>query len=214
MGVQGREVPQELLDHERVTEPRVGVSVVVDRWPSGLLQRLLGLDERSSSPQRPSWSLKPRPRTVQVHALLWCVAKGNARVVRSVVAHVDINGAGPAAAVVDAASDHGFDVVRYKRPGFFVLLVVVSEVRDGKDAATDAANLAALGSVDVAGAPVDIAALHAHKDLTAIGPVVPQQWGSVVVARGAADRVREQIPCPFVAADGTVAVTINVDLRL
>ncbi len=208
MGVRGREVPQKLIEHERVTEPRVAITVVVEHWPTGLLHKLPGL--------------KPKPRALHLDVGLWCVSRGEARLVRSVSGPVTAAGLG-VVAVNAAVADQGHDVVRYKRPGSFVLLVSIGE-GDGS------LSLPSLSEVLVDGTQTPIVELAKSTALTPVtatpssstsssstsssSPSASSRWGASVVARGAVDRIRETIRFPFMSPDGQVGVAVDVDLRL
>jgi hypothetical protein len=201
LGVAGREVPTNLLENERVTEPTLGLGLVVERWPKGGLLSMFGIG-------------RPVPRSLQLHALLWCVSAHRARLVRSVLAHTDVNGAGTATVGVDATSDHGHDVVRYKRPGFFVLVAVVSEGRPGPAAVADQGWLATRTSLSLPDGAVAIEDLGATKSPTPFATDIVGGWGALVVARAAADRVKETLPLSFTSSDGAAAVKLRVSLRL
>jgi hypothetical protein len=201
LGVAGRAVPPNLLENERVTEPTLGLGLVVDSWSGGGLLARFGIG-------------RPAARRLQLHALLWCVSAHRARLVRSILAHADVDGAGTAAVVVDASSDHGHDVVRYKRPGFFVLLAAVSEGRDGPAAVADQTWLATRLTFTLPSGPVAVEDLGATKSPTAVATDIAGGWGALVVAKPAADRVKETLPLPFTSTDGAVAVKLRVSLRL
>jgi hypothetical protein len=201
LGVAGRAVPQNLLENERVTEPELDVSGAVTAWPGGILGRL-GLGAPSS-------------RELQLHALLWCVSAHRARLVRSLRLAATVTGAGPIAFTRQAASSHDHDVVRYKRPGFFVLLVGLSEGRGEAGAVVDAEHLTHRDALDVGGGPRSLVDLAGVTTPTAVPLTIAGLWGGLVVARAAADRVKEQLALPPLASpDGKAKVTLTVNLRL
>ncbi len=201
LGVAGRAVPTNLLENERVTEPTLGLGLVVDTWPGGGLLARFGIG-------------RPAPRSLQLHALLWCVSAHRARLVRSILGHADVDGPGTAEVVVDATSDHGHPVVRYKRPGFFVLLAAVSEGRPGPAAVADQTWLATRLALALPTGPVAIEDLGATKAPTAVAVDIAGGWGALVVAKPAADRVKETLPLPFASSDGAVTAKLRVSLRL
>ncbi len=200
LGVAGRDVPTNLLDNERVTEPTLGLGLVVDTWPGGFLSRF-GIG-------------RPAARSLQLHALLWCVSGHRARLVRSILGHADIDAAGAVEVIVDATSDHGHPVVRYKRPGFFVLLAAVSEGRPGPAAIADQTSLSIRSSLALPVGLVAIEGLGATKTPTPVAAETAGGWGALVVAKPAADRVKESLQLPFVSPDGAVTVKLRVSLRL
>jgi hypothetical protein len=201
LGVAGRAVPQHLLDNERVTEPSMGLSLVVDRWPTvGVLARLL--------------SGRPAPRTLHLHALLWCVSSQRAVLVRSLRAHAHLASAGPVAVVIDAADDHGHESVRYRRPGSFVLLAVVCEGRGDVDPTATHQALLTTTALPIETAQRPIAELTNTSTPTPVELGLPSSWGSFVVAKAAADRVKEQLTWSVTSTDGTVSATVAVALRL
>jgi len=201
LGVAGRDVPTNLLENERVTEPSLGLALVVDRWPKGGLLSLFGVG-------------RPGRRSLQVHALLWCVSAHRPRLVRSLVGHADVDAAGTTEVVIDERSDHGHAVVRYKRPGFFVLLAAVSEGRPGPAAVADHTWLASRLALTLPTGPVAIEDLGTTKSPTAVATDIVGAWGALVVAKPAADRVKETVPLKFAAPDGAVEATLRVSLRL
>jgi hypothetical protein len=201
LGVAGRAVPQHLLDNERVTEPSMGLSLVVDRWPTvGVVARLV--------------SGRPTPRTLHLHALLWCVSSQRAVLVRSLRAHAHLTSVGPVAVVVDAADDHGYETVRYRRPGSFVLLAAVCEGRSDKDPTANHQALLTTTAVSIAQQQRPIAELTNMSTPTPVELGLPSSWGSFVVAKAAADRVKEQLTWSVTSTDGTVSATLAVVLRL
>lgn len=201
LGVAGREVPTNLLENERVTEPTLGLGLVVDTWPGGGLLSRFGIG-------------RPAARSLQLHALLWCVSAHRPRLVRSILGHADVDGAGTTNLVVDATSDHSHPVVRYKRPGFFVLLAAVSEGRPGPAASADQAWLSTRVSLALPSGPVAIEDLGGTKAPTAVAVDITGGWGALVVAKPAADRVKETLPLPFSSPDGAVTAKLQVSLRL
>lgn len=200
LGVAGRAVPQNLLDNERVTEPRLDLTAAITAWPGGLLGRL-GLGA-------------PTSRPLQAHALLWCVSAHRARLVRSLRLAATVTGTGSVSLERRAASTHDHDVVRYKRPGFFVLLVALSEARSEADAVVDADHLAHTDAVEVDGAKRPLVELAALTTAATVPLSVAGLWRGVVVARAAADRVKEQIALPMTSPDGKAKATLTVTMRL
>jgi len=201
LGVAGREVPTNLLENERVTEPSVDVGAAIGAWPGGLLGRL-GIGAPSS-------------RELQVHALLWCVSAHRARLVRSLRLTATATGGGPLRLEPRASSSHGHDVVRYKRPGSFVLLVALGEGRGDAAAVVDADHLASRDAFDVGGASRSIVDLAQVTTPTTVPLAIAGLWGAFVVARPAADRVKEQLALPPLSSpDGKAKATLTVNLRL
>ncbi len=201
LGVAGREVPQHLLDNERVTEPSLGLGLSVERWPaSGIVARL--------------FSGRPAPRALHLHALLWCVSAQRAVLVRSLRAHAELAGPGAISVVIDEHSDHGHETVRYRRPGSFVLVAAVCEGRADVEARANHAALVSMHSVAIADQKRSLAELTTTATPTPIQLALPSSWGAFVVAKAAADRVKEQVTWSTTSPDGSVAAMLAVSLRL
>ena len=210
MGVSGREVPRELIDNERVTEPTLAVRATLEhRASGGLLARLL---HRSTGPDR-----------LDVHLCLWCCSSKQVRLVRSIAAHGVVSDPGPIT-LQARDDDHGHAVVRYRRPGFFVVtaLVTIGRSQDGADA--DDRALRAADHVGLAGADavslLSVASSTTPVPITVAGlstapstpPLRLQQ--AMLVARAAADRVKEPVSLPLTSADGHCQLRLAIDLRL
>jgi len=205
MGVSGREVPQELIDNERVTEPTIAVRATLEhRASTGLLSRLL---------HRPA----PSER-LDVHVCLWCCGSKQVRLVRSLSGHAMLTEPGPVTLYGVVASDHGFDVVSYRRPGFFVVTSLITVGRSPLDVDIDRQALHAADRVTVAGEPGP-RSLLTMADATTATPVTvaglstsaPQ---AMLVARAAADRVKETVSLPVSSVDGQLRLVVAIDLRL
>ena len=210
MGVSGREVPQELIDNERVTEPTIAVGATLEhRASTGLLARLL---HRPVVPER-----------IDVHVCLWCCSSKQVRLVRSIAAHGVVSDPGPI--ILHARDDdHGHAVVRYRRPGFFVVtaLVTIGRSQDGADAddralqaadhvglaGADAVSLLSVGS-STTPVPITVAGLSTAPSTP---PLRLQQ--AMLVARAAADRVKGTVSLPLTSADGQCQLRLAIDLRL
>jgi hypothetical protein len=205
MGVSGREVPQELIDNERVTEPSIAVRTTLEhRATPGLLSRLFN---RSVESER-----------LDVHVCLWCCSSKQVRLVRSISGHAMLTEPGPVTLYAVVADDHGFDVVRYRRPGFFVVTSLITVGRSPLDVDIDRQALHAASQVTVAGEPAP-RSLLTMADATTATPVIvaglstsaPQ---ATVLARAAADRVKETLTLPVSSRDGQLRLTVSIDLRL
>jgi hypothetical protein len=202
LGVHGKDVPTRLLDNERVTEPEVKlVSLVVHQAKRGFFE-------------------KAAPATL--HVALFVIDAAGARCCRRATFSTTLH-KGTATLVPVAVDDDFDDVVRYRRPGRFVVLTALVE-GGGHDARL------ALGQrwVDDDGATVLVdgasAALHGDVVTRTTSPrmvELPASFGagflhaaSALVAIDVVDRVRATLALPLSSADGSRTATLTLDVRL
>ncbi|HEY1098173.1 MAG TPA: hypothetical protein VGF99_04565, partial [Myxococcota bacterium] len=119
LGVKGNDVPDQILDNERVTEPELSARLDIDVAKRGLFKA---------------------PGVLDVHVALFVVDNRGARLARTVSLQ-GASGRAPCAAVLTTTSKKQDDVVRYRRPGHFVVVALVTE---SAAPAADAAHAAAL----------------------------------------------------------------------
>lgn len=201
LGVAAHDVPEQLLHNERVTEPEVAAACVVEQWPTPGFFARFGFGT-------------PRLHTLRAHAALWCVSSNGARLVRSGRWRGVLTTAGNVSLVDDGVDQHGHEVVRYRRPGFFVLVSMLTADRTDDDAAADHRALVAAATFDVEGASRPLAALGSYTTTTRSRLTAVPAWGVHVTAIPAADRVKQQVVATTTSPDGLVRTTLNLTVRL
>ncbi len=200
LGVSAHDVPEQLLHNERVTEPEVTAACVVEQWPTPGFFARFGFGT-------------PRLHTLRVHSALWCVSSG-ARLVRSARWRGVLTGAGNVSLVDDGANLHGHDVVRYRRPGYFVLASMLTVDRTDDDAAADHLALTSVATLDVEGASRPLTALGSYTSTTKSRLTSVPAWGVHVTAIPAADRVKQQVLATTTSPDGFVRTALTLTVRL
>ncbi len=206
VGVKGSDVPEALLANERVTEPSLKGSLSVQQARRG-------------------WFKRAGP--LAVHAALFVVDGAGARLARlwSARGHIDRV---PGDIPLTLAETRGDDVIRYRRPGHFVVVVLLTEGVSAADAVRHAAALADAATLRVvvngkSFGPGDSAiarwetpkAASIESGGAALVDVTAVQFLAAAVAGiPAAHRVQEIVAVPLVSADGALSATLSVALRL
>ncbi len=202
LGVAAHDVPEQLLHNERVTEPEITAACVVEQWPTPGFFARLGFGT-------------PRLHTLRVHSALWCVSSGGAaRLVRSARWRGVLTTAGVVTLVDDGVNHHGHDVVRYRRPGYFVLASMLTVDRTDEDANTDDTALTSVKTLDVEGASRPLTALGSYTSTTRSRLTSVPAWGVHVTAIPAADRVKQQVLATTTSPDAFVRVALTLSVRL
>jgi hypothetical protein len=201
LGVAAHDVPEQLLHNERVTEPEVTAACVVEQWPTPGFFARFGFGT-------------PRLHTLRVHSALWCVSNGGARLVRSARWRGVLTAAGAVTLVDDGADVHGNDVVRYRRPGFFVLASMLTVDRTDDDAVLDHTAFTSVGTLDVEGASRPLTALGSYTSTTKSRLTSVPAWSVHVTAIPAADRVKQVVTSTTTSPDGFVRTALSLTVRL
>jgi len=206
LGVSGKEVPSALIENERVTEPRLLLSTLsVGVVKRGFLQK---------------------PQKTSLAVALYVVDRSGARKVRTVCGHATVAKVGSVAVegVVSVVRD-GDEVVRYRRPGHFVVVAVAAEGAAVNVDAFDSDAFAlvvgggtvAIGSAEVGKLTVPASAGVAA-GVAAGGAAVftgEAVWrAAAVVAVAVVDRVKTTLQLPLHSDDGRFVATLSVDVRL
>jgi len=204
LGVKGMDVPEQLLENERVTEPELKARLDIDVAKRGLFKA---------------------PGVLDVHLVLFVVDKAGPRIARRLSLR-GASGRAPCAAVLQPTSTPSDHVVRYRRPGHFVVVALVSE---SASSATDTVHAAALADprlqIVVAGtayalkdvALSKVAASSAQLILAGNALVAASDVlfaGAAVVGVAAAHRVNETVVLPIKSDDGRFEARLSVTLRL
>lgn len=180
LGVSGKEVPTNLIENERVTEPRLLFSTL------------------TATVAKRGFFEKPKP--LMLAAALFCVDVRGARVVRRVSGVVVVDKAG--SYVVADVKGEGDDVVRYRRPGHFVVVVVA-----GGSIEDDC--VVVKGGVGVGVGSVEVGRVKAAESV-----VVAGAFAAAVVSVDVVDRVKTTLSLPLVSADGRFVASLALDVRL
>lgn len=205
LGVKGTDVPEQLLENERVTQPELKAWLDVDVAKRGLFKA---------------------PGVLEVHLVLFVVDKVGVRVARQLSLRGAANKAAGAAALsaTNTPSDH---VVRYRRPGHFVLVAVATESVSSATGGVHPQALVDLRLQIAAGAtsyalkdpslaklstPTSVQLSVAGADVVAAADVVFA--GAAVVGIAAAHRVNETVVLPIKSDDGRFEARLSVTLRL
>ena len=201
LGVHGKDVPEKLLDNERVTEPELKVaSLVVHEAKRGFFEATA-------------------PTTV--HVALFVVDAAGVRCCRRAAFSTTLQKGTATLAPVDFDGDFD-DVVRYRRPGRFVVLAAL--VEGGLDEARRAVGercSAADATVVVDGTTValDGEVVARSAEPRAVGLAAFAGAGFVhaaaaMVAVDAVDRVRRTLALPLSSGSGKRSATLTLDVRL
>ena len=202
LGVHGKDVPTKLLDNERVTEPALKVvSLVVDDVKRGFFE-------------------KPAPATL--HTALFVVDAAGVRCCRRSAASTTL-AKGTATLSPLALDDDLDEVVRYRRPGRFV--VVTALVQGGTPEARDALGETWVDDDDVAvvvdgtraglnGDVVARATTARAITLEAFAGAGFAHAAGALVTIDVVDRVRASLALPLASSDGKWKTTLVVDVRL
>lgn len=206
LGVSGKDVPAALLDHERVTEPTMAPVLSVD-----VVKR--------------SFFSKSEPGAL--HLALFVVDQAGARCCRRAsFACVLARGAVPLLiddAEGDEGDEHNEKVVRYRRPGHFVLLAVLCEggsAQARRGAGHDLRHLEnKSGLVHVDGAPLTLASttmarLGVPTALTFASEQAFVFSAAAAVSVPAVGRVKTTLSLPLHSADHRLKASADVDVRL
>ncbi|MDP2340055.1 MAG: hypothetical protein Q8O67_03790 [Deltaproteobacteria bacterium] len=205
IGVKGSEVPDALLANERVTQPDLKLSLVVQQAKRG-------------------WFKGAQP--LAVHAVLFVVDAGGARLARLVSARGLIKKTGDVALTI--AETRGDDVIRYRRPGHFVVVALLTEGPDDALAHKHAAALAdvktlrvvvdgkTLGPGDSSLSRIDQprAVTLEHANAAIVDVTDAQFFAASTMGIPAAHRVQEIVELPLITVDGALKATLSVALRL
>lgn len=201
LGVHGKDVPVNLLDNERVTEPELKVaSLVVHEAKRGFFEKTL-------------------PATL--HAALFVVDAGGVRCCRRAAWSTTLH-KGTATLLPVALDDDCDDVVRYRRPGRFVVLAAL--VEGGSDEARGAVgercaaeDVAVVVDGSTFALDDDVIARTTTPrpvDLAFVAGAGFLQAASALVAIDVVDRVRTTLALPLSTADGKRRTTLTLDVRL
>lgn len=194
LGVSGKEVPAALIENERVTEPRLLLSTLTTTAVKrGFLQKA---------------------QQTSLATALYVVDRNGARLVRTVSGHATIAKAG--VVVVEGAVIDGDDVVRYRRPGHFVVVAIAAEgVAVDGDAFDDDFTVVVDGA-DVGIGDAAVAKLTAPQSISVKRGVAgePVWRAAAVVAIAVVDRVKTTLQLPLRSDDGRYNGTLAVDVRL
>ncbi len=209
LGVSGKDVPTSLLENERVTEPRVLPSLAVQTLKRGFLQ-------------------KPGPMVL--HVALYVVDGAGPRTVRQLVRGATLERPGEVSLVMTPAPDAGDDTVRYRRPGHFVVVALLTETppKQPDDVAAFAkAHATALGNATALRIGLDGKLLAVDDDaIRKVGAargcaleLVTDLAAFTFVAAGvlaiaAVHRVNETVTLPLSTSDQKLVATLSLALRL
>lgn len=211
LGVSGKDVPTTLLENERVTEPRILPSVSLQSVKRGFLA-------------------KAGPATL--HVALFVVDGSGPRLVRQLQRSATLSKPGEIALAATDVRDEGDDVVRYRRPGHFVVVALLTEAQPkGVDAAAASRALAkqhalALGDPKTLRVVLDGKGHAIDDDVIrrcdpARGCVVDVAGAeslsfvaSAVLGIAAVHRVNETVMLPLSTSDGKLTATLSVAVRL
>lgn len=199
LGVSGKEVPSALIENERVTEPRLLLSTV------------------SASVVKRGFLQKAQKTSLAV--ALYVVDRSGARLVRTVCGHATVAKVGSVVVedVVSVVRD-GDDVVRYRRPGHFVIVAVAAEGAginlDAFDGDDDFAFTAAGARVDVGSAEAGKLTTPVSVGVTGVVTGEAVWQAAAVVAIAVVDRVKTTLQIPLRSDDGRFVGALAVDVRL
>jgi hypothetical protein len=180
LGVSGKDVPTNLIENERVTEPRLQLSTL------------------TATVAKRGFFEKPKPLSLAV--ALFCVDARGARVVRRVSGVVVVDQAG--SYEVKDVKGEGDDVVRYRRPGHFVVVVVAGGSIEDDCVVVHGGVRVGVGSVEVG------------RGKAAESVVVAGALAASLVSIDVVDRVKTTLALPLVSPDGRFAATLAIDVRL
>ena len=204
LGVKGTDVPERLLENERVTEPELRAHLDIDVAKRGLFKA---------------------PGALDVHLVLFVVDKAGPRIARRLSLR-GASGRAPCAAVLSHTTTPLDHVVRYRRPGHFVLVALCTE---GASSATDSVHAQALTDprlhIVVAGSRYSIkdtalskvTATSAQLTLASNAVIATTDVlfaGAAVVGIAAAHRVNETVVLPIKSDDARFEARLAVTLRL
>jgi hypothetical protein len=202
LGVHGKDVPSKLLDNERATEPELKLtSLVVDEVKRGFFEKAV---------------------PAMAHVALFVVDASGVRCCRR--ASVSTTLSKGAAALSPIALDDDFDdVVRYRRPGRFIVLGALVEGGTADARAALGARWVddddAVVVVDGATVALDSDAVARVQTPRAVALADPAGAGfahaaAAIVTVDVVDRVRATLALPLSSSDGKWKTTLTLDVRL
>ena len=195
-------MPDEIIDKERVTEPELSVRLEIDVAKRGMFKS---------------------PGTIDVHLVLLVVDNRGARVARRL--SLRGNGRAGCAAVLSTTTPKQTEVVRYRRPGHFVVIALVTE---GASDASDALHAAALLDDKLQIVVDGVARARGDRGLDSVGPAPASLRlggvdvlagdalfaGAAVVGIAAVHRVNDTVVLPIGSGDGRFEARLAVTLGL